>query len=371
MKILFHLNSLGHGGAERVVSILSGELVSQGHEVVIATEWYSDKEYALDPKVKRINVGLREDDPSLRPIKVIRRYTNVRKCIRKELPHVVISFCNKANFRCSVGMLGIKIPLIVSVRNDPNTDYAPYRLSTRLMERRANGCVFQTAQALAYFDKALGERSVIIPNPLSEQYCRETAFHYQAESFKDDLPVISIGRIAPQKNQKLLIEAFCQVAKEFPQACLNIYGNYEDEAYLNELKGMISEYDLEQKVNLCGVSTHVIDELKKSYMFVLSSDYEGMPNALMEAMSLGLPCISTDCPCGGPHMLLKEMQPDSESGVLVPVGDVNALSDAMLSLLKDRAYAQELGNAARFIKEKADPANICRQWIDYIEEVVG
>lgn len=129
-KILFHINSLGKGGAERVVSVLSRYFAQDGYEVVIVTLWRAGEEYALSGAVKRIDLGeLSEGRRGGRRLLALRRFTDLRRVIRKERPDLVISFCVKANFRSAYAMLGMKIPLLVSVRNDPKIDYAPHMLS--------------------------------------------------------------------------------------------------------------------------------------------------------------------------------------------------------------------------------------------------
>lgn len=364
MKILFHINSLGHGGAERVVSVLSSEFADLGHEVLVATQWRSDNEYALSDKVTRLDVEDNVDNKSKGRIgRIIDRYLMVRKCIKKVNPDVVISFCNKANFRCSVAMLGMKTPLVVSVRNDPQRDYKPYRFSTMIMERKASGCVFQTPDAKAFFSNKLQNKSRIIINPLSEKYVLDD-WRYSADEWnRKDKTIISVGRLCEQKNQIMLLKAFGKIAKQHPESVLKVFGGFQDEEYVKSLETIIKENELEGQVFLNRDIDDISSELKKAYMFVLSSDYEGMPNALLEALSMGLPSISTDCPCGGPRLLMKD------TGILVPVKDSDSMADAMDRLLNDVNLADEYSKEAIKIKEKALPSVVAKEWLDFITNI--
>lgn len=369
-RILFHINSLGIGGAERVVSVLSSEFVSRGYEVMVATEWTSEKEYPLLPSIKRINVGLsKEEEAKGRLFKIVRRYTKLRETVKKEQPDVVISFCNKANFRASQALRGLKTKLVVSVRNDPAKDYAPFKLATGIMENRADGCVFQTEDAAKFFSDKLQKKSRVIFNPLTDKYIRENEFQYDASKHSESKTIVTFGRITYQKNHMLLIKAFERIMDDAPEALLKMYGDVQDPDLNLEIKKYLKEHKLEDRVELLSATDDVISELKKAYMFVLSSDYEGMPNALIEAMAMGIPCISTDCPCGGPRALADSVRADraGDGVLLVPVSDVDAMSEAMLKLINEPSKADELSKNGRTVRELLAPVRIADEWIDFIQ----
>lgn len=373
MKILFHLNSMGRGGAERVVSILSDAFCGMGHDVVIATEWYSSGEYPVPDTVRRIHAGP-DTEGAGRLRQIVQRYTRLRGVVLQEKPDVVISFCNKANFRSSAALIGTDIPLIVSVRNDPAVDYAPYRVSTAIMKARADGCVFQTPDAKAYFGEKFGAHPRIIMNPLSPQFAQEKGFVYSpqpSEGIGDPgqmrRRIVSVGRITPQKNQKMLLQAFAEASRSATDTELLLYGEVQEKEYSEELIRLAQELGVESRVHFMGATDKVADELKKAYLFVLSSDYEGMPNALLEAMSLGLPCVATDCPCGGSAMLTEH----GEAGLLVPPKDAHAMAQAISTLVSDPGKAVRIGQKALQIRKKALPQNVAGEWMDYITEVIA
>jgi glycosyltransferase involved in cell wall biosynthesis len=366
MKILFHLNDMGRGGAQRVVGILSNAFAGKGHQVIIATQWYAENEYKIDAKVQRVSVGLNEADKNKgRLSKAFIRYLRLRKCIIQNKPDIVISFCSKANFRSSFAMIGLRIPLLVSVRNDPMVDYAPYKLPTWYMERKAAGCVFQTPDAMKYFNRNLQNKGRVILNPISEQYIKlNWDINTNIERKKE---IVTVGRITSQKNHLLLFEAFNEISLKYPEYTLKLYGEIQDKDVYEKLKQYISDNKLEDRIMFMGLKSNPGDYIKDVSMFVLSSDYEGMPNALMEAMVLGVPSISTDCPCGGPRMVIENWK----NGILVPVGDKNALAEAMEYIITHEREADIMGEEAKKLIEQVEPDKICGQWMEYILELVN
>ncbi|WP_035797337.1 glycosyltransferase [Butyrivibrio sp. MB2005] len=362
MKILFHLNSMGRGGAEHVVSILSGKFADAGHDVIVATQWFSENEYKLSSKVRRISVGLTENEEKAGRIKkAFTRLFKLRNCVKKEKPDLVISFCAKANFRSAFSLFGTRTPLIVSVRNNPEVDYAPHKLATRYMEKKAVGCVFQTPDAMHYFSEDFQKRSTIIFNPIDENYLNADTNSSEGR-VDNSKKIVNVGRISDQKNQLLLLKAFNNITKDYPDYSLYIYGDSQEGGILDGLTSYIRENHLEEKVFILPPSSNLKNEIIGSAMFVLSSDFEGMPNALIEAMALGIPSISTDCPCGGSRMLID----DGKSGILTPVCDEKALTDAMLRILNSKEFADTLGNNAKNVVSKVNPDKICKEWEDFI-----
>lgn len=362
MKILFHLNSMGRGGAERVVSILGNAFVQQGNEVVVTTQWKSEQEYPVDRRVRRIHVGLAaQDEKRGRITKIWLRYARLRKCIRRERPDVVISFCNKANFRCAFALLGTHTPLLVSVRNDPHIDYGPYKIPTKIMEKRASGCVFQTPDAMRYFSEKFQKKSRVIFNPLSKEYCKNQG-HTRARRKE----IVTTGRICRQKNQMLLVRAFQKILQRYPDYTLKLFGEVQEEECYQEMERYLAENGLQGSVFFMGVTDRLQEMIRDAAVFVLPSDYEGMPNALIEAMALGLPCIATDCPCGGSALLIQ----NHVSGILVPTGDVEAMQRALDELLSDPDRAEGMGEQAKKVLDKVHPDKICSEWTAFIKEVI-
>jgi len=173
--------------------------------------------------------------------------------------------------------------------------------------------------------------------------------------------IVNVGKLSSQKNQTFLVQAFAKIADKFLEYQLHIYGEGDKRS---ELEALSQELDLQDRVILKGNVSGLAKQIEDAALFVLSSDYEGMPNALMEAMAMGIPSISTDCPCGGPDFLIQ----NGENGVLVPVGDVECLANTMEKLLQDREMADMLGCNAVKIADVLHPDVVHENWKHYIEQ---
>lgn len=357
-KILFHINSLGKGGAERVVSLLANEFVKDGVEVVIATEWYAEEEYEVDSRVKRIHAGLSTiQEKGNRVAKQWYRIHNLRTILKNEKPSVVLSFCAKANYRAMMASIATRVPVIVSVRNNPMIDYVGTvkGIMNKLFLNRAAGCVFQTEEAKEFFDEVLQKKSKIICNPVNEKY-----LHAKREETKKK--IVCVGRLVAQKNQMLLVNAFEEILEKYSDYHLYLYGDGSDDECKEELLDYVAAKELKKSIHFMGLSSTLETDMADAAMFVLPSNYEGMPNALMEAMALGLPVISTDCPCGGSRYWIES----GVTGQLVPVKDVDAMARAMEFYIQNPDKAEQTGANARERLQEATVDKIYEQWKNYI-----
>jgi len=243
---------------------------------------------------------------------------------------------------------------LVSVRNDPDKEYAGRigRLVGKLVLPMADGCVFQTEDAQKWFPDRLQKKSRIIYNAVNKNF-------YTYERKPVPGRISTFGRLNIQKNQMLLINAFTVLAQSYRDISLRIYGDGE----LHEkLTDRINQLSMSDRIRLMGNTENVLEELSKTDIFVLSSDYEGMPNALMEALAMGVPCISTDCPCGGPKMLIS----DKVNGMLVPVGNQDQLVEALQYLMLNPEKKDEMGMQARAGANQFEPGKIFADWEEYI-----
>ena len=355
MKIMFNISSMGKGGAERVISILANELIKE-HDVSILVNTKENQAYILNKKIKLLELDKKYISTAL--FRNIKRIWSSYKILKKEQPDIIISFLPIPSYRILLLRKFIKAPIIISDRNDPNKEYHSF-ISKFLMKTlypKADGFVFQTEEQKNFFNKSIQNKSVIIYNPIKDEFLNSNKFTHKEDT------IISVGRLVRQKNQKMLIESFAKIANKYSNYKLKIFGKGPLEA---SLKKQIEDLNLSDRILLCGVCDDIKNELEKAKIFVLSSDYEGMPNALIEAMAVGLPVISTDCPCGGP----KELIDNEENGILVEVGNMDMLSKKLKYLIENQQEAKRIGKNAEKIKEKLNSINILRQWNNYIEEM--
>ena len=366
-KMIFYIGSLARGGAQRVMLNLTEALLAKGHQVVVVTTAQVEDEYPLPTGAKRILSDLiGEERKKGRIGNFIRRFTKLRRIWKKEGPDVVISFIGKNNIMAILTSLGLRLPVLVSVRGEPGEEY--YSRTLQLCARRlfplAAGVILQTQDSKAFFPEKVVKKAVVLPNPLNPIFLegkrRKDDIHNRSEGpAKGNKTMIMVGRIDTNKNQKLVIDAFWQLADEFPKASLEIWGEGEDRRALLDC---VKERQLEDRIHLPGATGEVKKKLEEADIYLLSSNTEGMPNSLMEAMAMGLPVISTDCPCGGPKMLIQH----GVNGLLVPVGDTEKMAAAMKKLLEDEAFARDLGKKALEIRERLNPVRVNEQWEEYI-----
>ena len=355
-KIVLYIDNMNRGGAQRVMGNLAEHFLTKGINVILINDYPPDGKnlnYEVSEQIQR--VYLRD---SYTKNFISNNYVRIRKLrslIKREKPYVVLSFLGGSNIRMLVSTMGINVKKFVSVRNDPNKEYGQNRFKrgfVRKLFEQASGCIFQTEDAAKYFTEAVRNKSTIIYNPVAEKF-----FKAKLEDSRQD--VITVGRLNQQKNHFLLINAFAKIADEFPEEHLIIYG----EGPLREqLETYVKEKGLENQVSMPGNVSDVERVLCKAKVFVLCSDYEGMPNALMEAMTVGLPCISTDCPCGGPRMLIQ----NEKQGILIPCRDEDKLEDALRTVLGDERLQSVLGENAKKRASDFMSDKILEQWDGFL-----
>ena len=363
-RIAFHLNCLERGGAERVVSNLANRFAAEGYEVYVATEWQGEDEFELGPRVTRVHVGLRpEDDSKNRVTKFLLRIRYLKEFAKEYKPDVLVAFAKRANFRALTAVGKSDIPVVISIRINPIGWYDSFtdQLQIKWLFPRGAGCVYQTEDQKKFFAPYLQEKSRVIMNPISPKY-----FGVEHPQVKEKA-VVHHARLQDFKNQPLLVKAFLKVHDRHPDYVLRIYGPDAGDGTKQILEKLIADNNAGDFIFLMGGSDSLEKELPKGEVYAYSSDYEGMPNSLLEAMALGMPVVSTDCPCGGPREVIE----DGVNGFLIPVGDEDALADRICRLIEDKELAKSFGEKAREIEKVASLDAIYQQWKEYLEQIVN
>ena len=351
-KIALYINSLAFGGAERVMCNLANQFSENEYEVFLITSFQSKKEYSYAKSVRRIYLNDRKISGFLK--RNVFLTWRLRQVLNTEHPDVLISFMAEPNYRAILASLGLKNKVIVSVRNDPDREYPGVlkRCLAKALFQAADGIVFQTEDAKKWFPKTIQKKSEIIFNQVDDRF-------YEARFSGARHDVVTTGRLTEQKNHKMLIRAFASITDRIPDNLI-IYGEGN---LRSELETLISERNMENRIFMPGSTADVAGAIASAKVFVLSSDFEGMPNSLMEAMAMGIPCISTDCPCGGPKLLFG----DSLSDRLVPCGDEISLSRQLEALILQNAD----GNTERQLAEQFKPEKVFRKWVTYVEDILS
>lgn len=352
-KIVFYVNAINGGGAERVMVNLAKFFSENGYDTTLVTSFRDTWEYPLARTVKRLTLEETEIKQS-RIKRNISRIKKLRALCKSEKPDILVSFMEEPNFRAIIATTGLPVKTLVSVRNDPNKEYAGKLgwFVGKVLLPMADGCVFQTSDVQKWFPERLQKKSKIIYNAVKEDFYKVDRKPVRGE-------IVTCGRLTEQKNHAMLINAFAEVEKKFPFATLKIYGEGELRGKLEE---QIANLNLEQRVFLMGATDNVVKALQTADVFVLSSDYEGMPNALMEAMAAGVPCISTDCPCGGPRELFGQSAKDK----LVPCDDVKQMAKAICKVMDGR----EQGTLEKKYADAFRPDKVNSMWEEYILQIL-
>lgn len=358
MKVLFITVHLLSGGAERTISYLSGYLADHNAQVSVLS-LSADRFYALQDAVAYETLHVPTDAPNaaIRLFNIVRRYVGTAKCLLRQKPDVV--FCllsDTAQYALWLKPL-LKFRLITSERNNPaaTKDLNTMRRKQRIF-RKSDGIVFQTRRAMEFYPPDIQARGCVIPNAVGNELV------YQAQPVTQRAHrIAAIGRLAPQKNYPLLFAAFAEVLKKHPDYVLDIYGDGPDK---KKLMGLAEELHIAEHVVFKGACRDAILQASTASCYVLSSDFEGMPNALMEAMAVGLPCVSTDCP-NGPAELIE----NGRNGVLVPVGDAAAMATAILRMIEEPAFADSCGATAKQILQTHGLRENAEKYRNYIMKV--
>lgn len=347
-RIVFLIGSMRRGGAERVISLLANNYAERGWEVDILTLLDDNNEYKLNRSINVISIG---NEDNSRISQLPKWIKGIRKYVIEKKPDRIVSFIARINIITLLSCIGLKQRIIVSERNDPKKDgrSALVRMATYILYPLADSVIFQTTWAKACFPNRIQRRSRVIPNPINVTI--ETAINKEKK-------IVAVGRLAEQKNHSLLISAFKKVYNEYPEYKLCIYG----EGGLREkLTKQIHELDLTNAVYLLGNVSNIHERIADAEVFVLSSNYEGLSNALLEAMLMGLPCISTNC-AGSNEVIINDT-----NGIIVEIGNEEQLAMAIRELINNKEKAYNLGKNGKKTVQGMKIENIISMWEEIIE----
>ena len=358
MKLTIFIGGLSGGGAERVVCNLANYMINHGHKVDILNMTEDTPAYELNSEVTRY--CLKKKGEELGKISSLTtRIKRLKKYIKSNNTDCYLVFLPITTILLFIFKRLIKVPIIASERANPESYSKSIQCFLKKCAESADGYVFQTEDAQKWYaDSCRKTITQVIPNAINEEFIGKK---YEGERKK---VIVAAGRMNAQKNFGLLLRSFANIADEFPDYKLKILG---DGALLQNYKELAVSLGIGDRVEIPGHVNNVGEHIKDASLFVLSSNYEGMPNALMEAMALGLPCVSTKCPCGGPAFLIQH----GENGLLVEVGNEEQMTDAIRQVLSDRQLAEKIGDNASKICETLAPDKIYGQWENFILSIAN
>jgi GalNAc-alpha-(1->4)-GalNAc-alpha-(1->3)-diNAcBac-PP-undecaprenol alpha-1,4-N-acetyl-D-galactosaminyltransferase len=356
VNIAFVIPSLGPGGAERVATLLCNFWAGEGHAVTLAT-FEGDGAAPFHPLDQRIAVHRLAASPgtgSAGLLNNISRVLRLRALLRELRPDVIVAFTTDANVISLLAARGSKIPVVISERNQPDRPGLAlvHRFARRLTYPFADAVVVQTDDIASWMRERFRVPLHVVPNPvqlLGSVYPRLNA---------EQPSIIAVGRLTGQKGFDTLIEAFARVVSKHPDWQLVIYGEGPDRSKLEILRDVLA---LQRSVFLPGLTRNIQPALAEADLFVLSSRFEGYPNALLEALAAGLPVIATSAPGGAPDILAH-----GKYGILAPPGDVVALASALDAMMSDAILRKTYARSAREAVTQFDIKIIGERWIELL-----
>lgn len=340
---------IGVGGAERVLTELMEAWVRKGYHVTLVQTrpGIYGHSYSLADGIENVDLS---SNAKTKVSRYLGETVALLRFLKTKPTATIVAFANASIRIVGVCSFFIKNRIVFSERCDPR--YTPPSKLMRWLRDRLFGladvCVFQTEQAKALFPRKARERGVVIPNPINTNL--PSVYHGEHRQV-----IMTACRLAPQKNLPMLIKAFAKIAEEYPEYKLEIYGSGDEE---NALRQLIADCRIEKNAFLMGHSSNIYQIMRECGMYVCTSDYEGLSNSILEALCLGLPVISTDHPVGG----AREMITDHVDGLLVPVGDTEALYRAMKYIIDHPDEAQKMGEEAAKIRSRWPIGKIADRW---------
>lgn len=361
MKVGFLIKNLNAGGAERATVSLANYFSEHGFDTEIITLQDTDSFYELGDKVSHIRLGLDEIELSLsfkRIFGALKRMLSIRSQIKKRDLDVLIGMSFSMTWYTVFATLLTRTKSVGTERNNPYR-YKASKLNTFLRKffyRFCNGYIFQTRKASQFFNDKLRPNDIVIPNALFN----ELVYTLEPPEEREKI-ICAVGRLDPQKRFDVLIDAFALIKDKIPEYKLIIFGEGD---LRNELERKVESLSLTDRIYLPGTNPEAVRIVNRSSVFVLSSDLEGMPNVLIEAMAMGVPCVSTRCEMG-PEELIE----NGVNGILVETGNSKQIAAAILGILNDPELSQKLSENSRKLIETHSIEKISERWLEFLKQI--
>lgn len=344
-NIMIISTGLANGGLERVSSILANEFCNRGYNVFFMAVYLKERTYRLDERIKYKYIDTENTGK-------LKRYFIRTKGIYDEIksfkPDYIYSFVTQEMLLTQIFS---RKKIIYSERTDPSKGGKLDIWSKRFVYSHSCKMVFQTPTARDFFNEKTVKKSVIIGNPIDESlpiWCEE----------KHNRQIVMACRIAPGKNVEMLIKAFEAFEKDHHDYEVMLYGEAVDKQYYEKIQELVKEKKLSDKFHFCGFNSNVYEKEIEAEMFVLTSNYEGLSNSMLEALCMGIPSICTDCPCGGAALYIK----DGENGFLVDVDDDVALARKMAMVADNSELREKISEKAKEARRLFSKEKIIDEW---------
>ena len=354
-KVLFVIPSLSNGGAEKVVSRLSSGLSERAYDVTILTFYKNDNEYLVNENVKRISLSDNEKD--YEKIGLLKRLRLIRKIIKNNKPDEILCFLNHVCIYTFISLIFTRYRKRITFTERCNPKHSNPKIIRikNILQKFVKRIVVQNNGQKGLLTKKEKKKSYVISNPIDDRY-----LDFNKILNTEPINIISLGRLLDQKDYPLAINAFNDVLKKYPNLIYHIYGKGEDK---DKIEKLIKELNLEGKVILEGFTTDINEVYENADIYLMTSKFEGMPNALAESMAVGIPSISIDCEFGPSDLIDNE-----DMGILVKEHTIEAVEKALLHMIENyNVYISKSKYVKETMKERYSLGKITNEWIKVIE----
>lgn len=344
------------GGAGKQLALTANALSRMGHKVFIFAYFGGKNEHLLDTAVSYI---AQNPVPKSKINEYLLAMFHIRKQMKMIKPDVAISW--RCNAGCFTRLAAFRLPLkvVFSERSDPYTETSLALKISAFVAGFSNGGVFQTEAVRKYY-KHLYSKSIVIPNPFDENLSTGKVLVYS----KRKLEIVHVARmVISQKRQDLMLSAFKIFLEKYPDSRLMFYGDGPD---LDYVRSFAKNLGVEKNTMFCGDIVGAASRIGSAKLLVLTSDYEGIPNVIMEAFAMDVPVVSTDCSPGGARVLID----DGKNGFIVPLGDAKKLAQKMCSVVENERLAEKFIEKGKEKLKLFEPSSIFQKWNDYLVRLV-
>ena len=353
-RILFVVSQLKVGGAAKMIKYVANVCTGCFRDVTLLTYYDDYTPDDVNPSIKRINLGV---TASGIPIWRIKAFVRLRRVVKKGRYDIVCSFLPDVSMMSRLATMGIDTITVSAERGDPFQFSKFWKRLVSWTYKHSDYCFFQLERARDYFGEQVASHSFVIPNPYVPV---DGVTPYYGERRRT---IVSAGRFAEQKRFDILIKAFARVHEAHPEYRLVLYGEGDCKSKYEELSKSLS---IEGFIDYPGYVKNVASHIREDGIFVLSSDYEGIPNSLIEAMSVGLPCVATDCTPGGASFLTNK----GERGLLIPTHEAEKMANAINRIIENSELASQLSRKANEIIKELDINVINKMWMEAFTQML-
>lgn len=359
MKIACCMTTVGYSGAPKMMAWVSNQLFEAGHDVDLVTFFRNDDIQLVNSGINRIDFAVERKSSNIlgKVVENVKPAFLLRSYVQRTKPEAVLLFSNLSSFVYLLLFRPKGVKVYISERGDPKTGG---RLGVLLRKsyKKTNGIICQTQGALDALPSELHSKCVVIPNPATQKKEEKVLLENRRNFIAFPARFDNI-----QKRHDIMVEAFAKIHAKYPTLRLAFFGDGSD---MEMIKALVEKKKLSRFVDFHGRVTPIQNYIRDARMMILTSDFEGIPNSIIDAMALGVPVIATDCTPGGARMLIK----NKENGILVNRGDITAVAESISYIMDNPKHADQMATNAQDILVEYAPEKISSLWCEFFNNIL-